>query len=221
MTDDESTVDEATETETDGDRPLAGAAAQSALKKERKARQEAEKRERALADRLKKIEDAQLSETERFRQEAEDAARRLEELEQRVERDRTERMRSDVVRRAAKDFADPEDAIAILATRGELDSIEDEKEAVAALKVLAKEKPHLLKQPESAPSGLEQVLKNGKPLQEQADESLRKGLDIIPGEELVAMSETDLAALKRLNPKLYYASVDALGRNETEFAVAR
>ena len=59
---------------------------------------------------------------------------------------------------AAKDFADPSDAVAFV----DLDAIEDDKDAERAVKALAKAKKHLLKAEEPKLPG--QVLKDGQPV---------------------------------------------------------
>lgn len=221
---DDPTETEGTETETSDEPRLSGAAAQSALKKERKARAEAEKRAKDLEARFKRLEDAEKTETERLRSELEDLKREQEQERARVERERVERERSDRVRRAAREFDDPDDAVAILSARGDLDDIEDDRDAERAVKALAKEKPRLLKQ-QSPPSAVEQVLQNGVPTPAKP-ESAPNGTPQPAGqyltpEQLVVMTDEQQQALKQSNPDLYRRSLEVLRNGpETTFTVA-
>lgn len=214
---DTSTVDEPEVTdEPSGDRPLAGAALQSALKKERKRADEAEKSVKDLSERLKAIEDQQLSETERLRNRLAEIERERDEERQRAAAERAAQQRTEMVRRAAakENFADADDVVALLRGFGSLDDIEDESDANRAVKTLAKDKPHLLRK-ESAPdtSVLDRVLKDGLP--PESDKGRDGGkpdapTDIIPVEKLAAMSDEEQRALKASNPSVYWRSVAAL-----------
>lgn len=201
------------EEESHAERELAGAALQSALRKERQARSDAEKRVKDLEARFKKIEDAEKSETERLRAELDELRREAEAERTRNEQERAQRQRGDTVRRAAKDFADSEDAVAILSARGLLDEVEDEREAERLVKALAKEKPHLLKQQAPRESGLEQVLKDGKPV-EKSDDTFR-GRNLIPNEQFATTPVEELGALKESDPERYWAQIEQLGAPET------
>ena len=180
----------------------AGPALQSALDKERKARKEAEAEAKALRDAATAREQAELSDAERFRVENEqlkaDAARH--------EAERKQTSRADMVRRAAKDFEDPEDVVALLRGRGELEDIDTDAEADAKVKALAKAKPHLLRQagaPDLSGPGVTKVLHDGLNTNGQRT-------DIIPGDKLREMSREDLAVLKIRDPKLLERSMSAL-----------
>ena len=93
------------ELETDDEPKLAGAAATSALRKDRKARQESERELRDLRARYKKIEDAEKSETERLRAEVDELRSERETEQAQVTAEREQRSKRDVVRRAAAEFA--------------------------------------------------------------------------------------------------------------------
>ena len=206
------------EQETADEPKLAGAAATSALKKERKARQETERELRDLRARFKKIEDAEKSETERLRSELDDLKSEREQDQKQATAEREQRSKRDVVRRAASEFADPEDAIAHLSLRDELAEIEDEADAKRALKQLAKDKPYLLKQQPAPGSPLDQVLQAGLP---PGQAELNKALDpstVKTGEEMYAMSDTDFMVWKRSNPEAYKKSLEGWTGNETSAA---
>lgn len=202
------------DTETTDDKPLAGAAATSALRKERKARQETEKELKALRDRFKKIEDAEKSETERLRAELDELRTEREHEQKQATAEREERSKRDVVRRAASEFADPEDAIAHLSLRDALGDIEDEDDAKRALKQLAKDKPYLLKKP---PSGgpLDEVLHDGLPPgQAELDRRLSDPSRPKTGDEMYAMSDDEFLAWKRTYPDAYRQSLEGWTGNE-------
>jgi len=191
----------AAEAESESKAP-AGAALQSALEKERKARKEAEAEAKALRDAATAREQAEMSDAERFRAENEqlkaDAARH--------EAERKANSRADLVRRAAKDFEDPDDVVALLRGRGELEDIDTDAEAEAKVKALAKAKPHLLRKagaPDLSGPGVTKVLQDG--LNTNGERQ-----DIIPGEKLREMSREDLAVLKIRDPKLLERSMSAL-----------
>ena len=213
---DESTDEAETTDDEGGDRPLAGAAAQSALKKERKARQEAERANKDLADRLKALEDQNLSEAERLRNENETLKRERDEEHTRSESERTQRQRTDMVRKAAakENFADADDIVALLRGLGSLDDIESESEAARVVKALAKDKPHLLRQgdaPDVTKPGIERVLKDGLPNQDQSGKPLQQPQgDFVPPLVLAAMTDDEQRALKSSNPSRYWRSIEAL-----------
>ncbi|HZL18707.1 MAG TPA: hypothetical protein VFG23_13275 [Polyangia bacterium] len=205
------------ELETDDEPKLAGAAATSALRKERKARQESERELRDLRARFKKIEDAEKSETERLRAEVDELRSERETEQAQVTAEREVRSKRDVVRRAAGEFADADDAIAALSLRGELDGIEDEADAKRALKQLATDKPYLLKQ-QHPQSPLDKVLQGGLPPgQAELDKALGSS-GVKTGEEMYAMSDTDFMVWRRTDPEGYKKSLEGWTGNETAAA---
>ena len=214
------TLDEELETEPAPEPDLRGAAAASALKKERKARQEAEKQTKELAARLKRIEDAEKSETERLRAELDDLKERDKERESAVERERTDRERADRVRRAAKElnFADEDDTVALLRGHGLLDDIESDEDATSTLKRLAKAKPHLVRTPgEENQSLLDRVLNDGKPAgpRDTPDQSGAK-----TGDEMYGMTDEEFLAWREKDPAGYRKSLEGWTGNETHARLA-
>lgn len=104
-------------------------------------------------------ETAGLPELERERKRAEQLEKRAAEAEAKAAEADSKLARSQKERwvtAAAKDFADPADAVAFV----DLDSIEDEKDAERAVKRLAGQKKHLLKADDPVLPG--RVLQNGQ-----------------------------------------------------------
>lgn len=218
-------ADEAEEQEADSEKPLAGAAAQSALQKERKDNKELKARIRTLEE----TEQKRLTEAQSDRDKAENAkksefqqlqdqinALTTERDQERTQRDaeRTARDRADRVRKAAGKFADPEDVVALLRGRDELDGIADDADAERILAQLAADKPHLLKPAGIEPSGLEQVLQNGHP---QFPKDTSNGVftpadrsAIVPFDALNKMNSDQLKELQARDPGLYERSMNAL-----------
>jgi hypothetical protein len=202
------------ELETEAEPKLAGAAATSALKKERKARAEAERDAKELRARFKKLEDAEKSENERLAARVQELEERDSERETAATRERDERTKRDVVRRAASEFSDPEDAIAHLLLRDELTEIEDESDAKRALKQLAKDKPYLLKT-QTPQSPLDKVLQGGLPPgQDELNKALNDPSRPKTGDEMYAMSDDEFTAWKRTYPAAYRASLEGWTGNE-------
>lgn len=120
---------------------------------------ELQKQIEALKAQMDERETAGLPELERERKRAEQLEKRAAEAEakaseadQKLARTQKERW----VTAAAKDFADPADAVAFV----NLDAIDDEKDAERAVKRLAGQKKHLLKAEEPVLPG--RVLQNGQ-----------------------------------------------------------
>ena len=112
---------------------------------------------------MEEREQAGLPELERFKKDLDRAQKRAEEAEAKAaesEQKLARTAKSNLVRAAAKAFADPDDAVAFV----DLDSIEDEGDAERAVKKLAKAKPHLLKAEDPKFPG--RVLQNGQPAQQ-------------------------------------------------------
>ena len=201
------------ELETTTETELRGAAGASAAKKARKERDDAKRELSELRARFKRLEDAEKSEAERARAEADDYKQRFEALEERINSDQEQRTRMDHVRRAASEFADPEDAIAHLSLRGELADIEDEADAKRALKTLAKDKPYLLKT-QAQTSPLDKVLNGGLP---PGQAELNAALDPSSpktGDEMYAMSDEEFLGWRRAYPDAYRKSIEGWTGNE-------
>lgn len=216
---DEGTEQEQEATEGDeGEQKLAGAAAMSTIKKQKKelaelrsavgkmkAEQDAER---------KRLEDESKSELDRLRDQVESlTAERMKERET-FERERGASERADHVRKAAGKFVDADEVVALLKGRGEFDGIEDETDAKRIVEALAKDKPHLLKQ-ETAPTGLEQVLQNGRvadPKTNAANDLFTPAdaRSVVPFETLNKMTAEQLTALKSRDLGLYNRSMNAL-----------
>lgn len=98
---------------------------------------EAERRAEEAQAALQAREEAELSEREKAERAASEALARAEAAEARA----TQLERSGLVRAAAKNFNDPDDAVALL----DLDGIDTAEKAVEAVKQLAESKPHLVK----------------------------------------------------------------------------
>lgn len=129
------------------------------LLKERNKRKEAEKQ---LADAQAKVtaaETAQLSENEQLKTRLAAAEATAAEATAKA----AKATKSGLVRSAAKDFHDPEDAVALLESRGLLADIDDSADADRAVKVLATDRPHLVKAGGAggAPLDMQQILRDG------------------------------------------------------------
>jgi transcriptional regulator of acetoin/glycerol metabolism len=112
----------------------------------------------ALKAQMEERESAGMPELDRLKKDMERAQKRAEEAEAKAAEADTKLARSSKERwvvSAAKDFADPLDAVAFV----NLDDIEDEKDAERAVKRLASQKKHLLKADEPNLPG--RVLQNG------------------------------------------------------------
>lgn len=195
---------------------LRGAAGASAAKKARKERDEALREARDLKARLKKLEDADKSETERLRGELADLKERDKERETAVETERTGRERAERVRKAAKalNFTDEDDTVALLRGHGLLDEIEDDADAERILKRFAKDKPHLVRSASAEESLLDKVLNNGKPSGPR-DPDAPVSSRVKTGEEMYAMEDAEFLAWKRTDPEAYRQSLEGWTGNET------
>lgn len=111
-----------------------------------------------LNTRLQELEDRDKSEVERERTQRERAQTEAQELKARLQN----LERGSLVRSAAAEagFIDPDDAVGFVS----LSEIESEKDAVQAVRNLAKRKQHLIKQAQP-PAQIGQVLANGQPTQ--------------------------------------------------------
>jgi hypothetical protein len=118
-----------------------------------------EKDMKELKAAMEERENAGLPELERERKRAEQLEKRIADAEARAEAADAKLARTtkaSLVRAAAKDFTDPDDAVAFV----NLDDIEDEKDAERAVKDLAKRKKHLLRAEEPTLPG--RVLEGGR-----------------------------------------------------------
>jgi hypothetical protein len=136
---------------------------QQANTKAKEAVDRAKALEKSVADlkaAMEERENAGLPELDRERKRAEALEKRVADAEAKAADSDAKLARSaksSLVRSAAKDFADPDDAVAFV----DLDGIEDDKDAERAVKALAKRKPHLLKPEDTKLPG--KVLSNGHP----------------------------------------------------------
>lgn len=212
--------DETTEVELEAEpeTDLRGAAGASAAKKARKERDEALREARDLKARLKKLEEADQSETERLRNELNELKDRDKEREASVTAERTDRERTERVRRAAKslNFTDEDDTVALLRGHGLLEEIDDDADAERVLKRFAKDKPHLVRGAnEENESLLDKVLNNGKP--QNTRDQAPAGPGVKSGEEMYAMTDADFLAWRHNDPEGYKQSLE--GWTGSELAV--
>jgi hypothetical protein len=139
-----------------------------------------EKDMQELRSAMEERENAGLPELERERKRAEQLEKRIADAEARAEAADAKLARSSKaswVRSAAKDFTDPDDAVAFI----DLDSVEDEKDAERAVKALAKSKKHLLKAEEPVLPG--RVLKDGQPA---ANGAASKGINLTEEAQMIS-----------------------------------
>ena len=135
---------------------------QQANSKAKEAAQRAAALEKSFNDlkaQMEARENEGLPELERERKRAEQLEKRIADAEAKAAEAEAKVARStkaSLVRSAAKDFADPDDAAAFV----DLDGIEDERDAERAVKALAKRKPHLLRASEPTLPG--KMLENGQ-----------------------------------------------------------
>ena len=135
-------------------------------------------------------ETAGLPELERERKRAEQLEKRAQEAEQKATEADAKLARSQKERwvtAAAKDFADPADAVAFV----DLDAIEEEKDAERAVKRLAGQKKHLLKAEEPVLPG--RVLQNGQ----QPATAANGGINPSAEAEMLAGSLKDFLASRQ------------------------
>lgn len=181
------------------------------LQKERKLRQEADDKLAAFERDRETARVAELGEVERVKLELATAAAERDTLKAQA----TLRGKGDLIRGAAvKDFADPEDAVALLQARPGFDEITTAAEAIAAVKALATEKPHLLRVaggPNLAVPGIEKVLGDGLvvpavvPAGVLADDGRT-----LSHAELRGLSSAQMEDLRVNHPKTYERSFKAL-----------
>jgi hypothetical protein len=115
-------------------------------------------------------ESAGLPELDRMKKDLERQQKRADEAEAKAAEADTKLARSTKatwIRAAAKDFTDPDDAVAFV----DLDTVDDEKDAERAVKDLAKRKKHLLKGEDPKLPG--RVLQNGRTPDPAATEAVR------------------------------------------------
>lgn len=200
------------------DSRLAGAALQSALEKERKLRKQLEKQVKDMADKLAAGEETAKKQTATATEQLAAKVAELERANAEREAQIAENARMNRVRRAAKDFANPEDAVGLLIAAGTLADIEDDTDADNAVKALAGERPYLLreKQERQQIPDLEQVLKGGQ--QQNGEQQNGAPATVLPREALVKMSPEELKALKQRDPALYHRTMQGL-INEAESRV--
>jgi hypothetical protein len=140
--------------------------ANAKAKAEAESRKAIEKKVAELTAALEERESAGLPELDRMKKDLERAQKRADEAE--AARTETESKlarttKAGWVRSAAKDFTDPDDAVAFV----DLDGIEDEKDAERAVKDLGKHKKHLLRGEDPKLPG--RVLANGQAVTANTD----------------------------------------------------
>lgn len=181
------------------------------MQKERRLRQESEQKLATLEAEREAARVAELSEVERYKAVAETATAEAAALKGQI----STRDKSDLIRRAAKDFADPEDAVALLSSRpGVLDGVDGAEDALRVVKALATEKPHLMRvagAPNVGEPGIAKVLNDGlnvnqpPPPGTAADDGRT-----LSHAELKAMTPEQMEDLERNQPKVYERSFKAL-----------
>jgi hypothetical protein len=179
------------------------------LQKERKSRKAVEDELAAAKAQLAAAEQAQLSENEQLKAKLAAAEAEREQLKAA----HSVSTKSNLVRAAAKDFADPEDAVAILQSRGALEDIETAEDAERIIKALATDKPHLLRS-STAPGiqpTIEQVLANGLGTDTQSGQQRANGDDgrTLTPEQFRALDRAAMTDLRLNHPKVYERSVAA------------
>lgn len=202
----------------DGEQKLAGAAAMSTIKKQKK--ELAELRNavgKMKADQeveRQRIEDESKSELDKLREQVQSLTTERATERETFERERGARERADHVRKAAGKFVDADEVVALLRGTGELDGIEDESDAKRIVDALAVDKPHLLKQ-DTTLTSFEQVLKNGElqtksPSGENGVFTPADARSVVPFDTLNKMNAEQLAALQQRDRGLYERSMNAL-----------
>lgn len=164
-------------------------AATKKAKAEAEARKAADAKVAELTAQMEQRESAGLPELERLKKDMERAQKRADEAEAKAAEADAKLARSTKERwvtAAAKDFADPADAVAFV----NLEEIEDEKDAERAVKRLAGQKKHLLKGEDPQLPG--RVLQNG-----QAATSTVKNGGIDPNAEAEMLADSLKDFLKK------------------------
>jgi hypothetical protein len=118
----------------------------------------------------------------------------IEELRKELQRSQAKSL----VRSAAGAWADADDAIALLASSGDLDVIETARDAKVFVADLAARKPNYLKGSSSASS-------RAIPAPDRTDAS---GAAYMSAEALYALNDPQFHELKRTNPALYARSLE-------------
>ena len=180
------------------------------MQKERKSKKALEERLAAAEATIAATEAAKLSDTERLT--AENAAIIAERDALKVEQ--TVTAKANLVRAAAKDFADPEDAIAQLRAAGSLDGIETAEEAETAVKALSVAKPYLLRASGAETvtrPGIEQVLRDGLGINEEGAKPPAAGDDgiTLSRAQLLALSNDEMHDLQVNHPAKYQRSIES------------
>lgn len=177
----------------------------SELQKERRQRRELEERLSTLEREREAARQKDLSESERLKEQVANLTRENEQLKTAQQT----RDRADLVRSASKDFTDPDEVVALLRGRGELEEIESESDAQRAVKALGERSPHLLRQKDAPDtSRLDRVLKDGLPNSERNGKS--DNGRTLSRAELEALSTQEMADLIEKEPEVYNRSVAAL-----------
>lgn len=181
------------------------------LQKERKSKRALEEQLAAATAKLAEAEQAKMTENEQLKA-------KLAEAEAKATQHEAEQagaVKANLVRTAAKDFSDPEDAIAQLRLAGDLDGIETADEATAAVKALATAKPYLLRaEPTGERATIEQILANGRNLDQHTPGAHAGGDDgvTLTREQLLGLSVDQMSELMTKYPAKYQRSIEAQKR---------
>lgn len=148
-----------------------------------------------LQQQMQEREQAGLPELDKLKQRLEAAEQRAKEADARASEADTKLARTvkeRLVVAAAKDFADPGDAVAFV----NLDEVDDERDAERAVKALAKRKPHLLRAEEAKLPG--KVLEDGRAVRAgQAGQGQQQGPDLLAEAEMISQGLKDLLASRQ------------------------
>jgi hypothetical protein len=180
----------------EGDRvPLA------TYEKERQKRQDLEQRLADLEARQEEHRQAELTETERLKEQVSQLTARAEKAEKAVARSERSQWVIDAAVEAG--FEKPAAAVKLI---DDIESLESAKDASEAVKKVAKEYAGLLRESNGGGPKLEQVLKDGKPPEPgTGDEQL------LSQEELKSLSLERQRELEKSNPGLVERSLAAVG----------
>ena len=112
---------------------------------------------------------------------------------------------ADRIRRAAKDFHDPDDAVAVLEVTGRLNDVESDSDADRVVKALATERPHLVKTAVVPGStDIQQILENGLGTKAPAGTAAADDGSVWTNAEMKAWTSKQMAhALENEKGKLY------------------
>ena len=177
------------------------------LLKERGKRKEAEKELAAAKAETATAAASGLSEIEKLKARVEAAEQTAADAATKLART----TKADFVRRAAKDFHDPDDAVAIAETRGLLADVESDSDAERVVKALANERPHLVKTGVAPGSTeIQQILENGLGTAAPADtKPADDGSSVWTNAEMKAWTPKQMAAALENEKGKLFRSMEA------------